>query len=764
MTKQFSLNFDWLFSPIKLDQKIDQTFINSMEKVDIPHSNAKFTFNNFNEEDYQIQSIYLKEFSFKKADNRKYFVKFDAVGHEAKVYLNEIFIGSHLGGYTSFELDITSALNNGHNVLKVHVDSSENLNIAPFGKKIDYLTYGGIYREVYIIEKPVNYIKDVEITSKDLLTEPIIQLKALVSGGNKIKVKVYKQSELIYQTTGFANEKIKLDFKVDLWDLENPNLYTIEVWLDELDKYEVTTGFRQIEFKKTGFYLNDKNIKINGLNRHQMYPYVGYAMPKSAQIFDAQLLKETGNAVRTSHYPQSHHFIQTCDELGLLVFTEAPGWQHVGDHAWKENYLEQTKEMIVQYKHHPSIILWGVRVNESGDDHDLYTASNNLARLLDDRPTGGVRCFNYSETLEDVYTYNDFIHNGTNTFLKPIEQVIKTDHPYLITEFMGHMFPTKVFDSPHRMIDHTLRYANILNEVYKNDRIAGAFGWQYIDYYTHKEFGSGDKICYHGVYDIFRLPKPAAKVYQSQVATKPYLEILNYMDIGDYNAGFSDTIYVASNCESIKLYQDSRLVGEFMPNKTEFNHLKHPLYVLDNLYGDVYHEEHISKEELTRLSKIASMVAKRGGLDKILDEENPNWDDINKAWKLYGKYIANWGSNTFTYTLVGVYEGKTITKKVGPYQSYDLDIKADVDDLKIGDTYDVTRIVINATDNLGNIRNYAFDSLMIETNEFIEVIGDKFISLIGGKRAIWIKTKKVGTGLIRFKNDKFDKTITVNVT
>ena len=95
-------------------------------------------------------------------------------------------------------------------------------------------------------------------------------------------------------------------------------------------------GFRQAVFQKDGFYLNGHKLRIRGLNRHQSYPYVGYAMPASIQRMDAEVLKkELGlNAVRTSHYPQSQEFINRCDELGLMVFTEIPGWQHIGDEAW----------------------------------------------------------------------------------------------------------------------------------------------------------------------------------------------------------------------------------------------------------------------------------------------------------------------------------------------------------------------------------------------------------------------------------------------
>ena len=126
-------------------------------------------------------------------------------------------------------------------------------------------------------------------------------------------------------------------------------------------------------------------------------------MPKSMQCLDADILKyELGvNAVRTSHYPQSHYFLERCDEIGLLVFTELPGWQHIGDEEWKRQAVENTRDMVRQYRNHASIILWGVRINESQDDDEFYKRTNAAAKELDPyRQTGGVRAHQKSSLLE----------------------------------------------------------------------------------------------------------------------------------------------------------------------------------------------------------------------------------------------------------------------------------------------------------------------------------------------------------------------------
>lgn len=135
-------------------------------------------------------------------------------------------------------------------------------------------------------------------------------------------------------------------------------------------------------------------MKLIGLNRHQSWPYAGYAMPRRIQRKDARILKEElgCNMVRTSHYPQSRHFLDACDELGLLVMEEIPGWQHIGDEAWKERSLKELEDMIIRDYNRPSIVLWGVRINESQDDHNFYERTNALAHSMDSgRQTGGTR-------------------------------------------------------------------------------------------------------------------------------------------------------------------------------------------------------------------------------------------------------------------------------------------------------------------------------------------------------------------------------------
>src|SRR5690606_16370359 len=130
----------------------------------------------------------------------------------------------------------------------------------------------------------------------------------------------------------------------------------------------------------------------------------------------------------------------------------------------------------------------------------FYTEMNKIAHIYDEsRPTGGVRNFAGSEFLEDVYTYNDFIHKGDNEALSGLNHILSKKAPYLVTEFNGHMYPTKSTDPEKRRTEHALRHARVLGHMMKDKKISGAIGWCMADYNTHGDFGSGDRICYHGV-------------------------------------------------------------------------------------------------------------------------------------------------------------------------------------------------------------------------------------------------------------------------
>ena len=775
------INFDWLFKPDEVIDAIQKPMEDAV-CIAIPHTHQFLPFQYANEHDYQFISTYQKMIPYDVVWKNKYVtLHFEGVAHEAKVYLNGHFLGIHQGGYTPFSFDITPHLiKDKDQIITVFVNANESLNIPPFGHVIDYLTFGGIYREVYLQVRDRMHIEDVFVYGKDLLDNPKVYAQLKLSTKMPCEIEV----DVSYQNHHVINYQFEIDSieqtlifqipELHLWNLDNPHIYQLKFKLlidkKTIDSYIVKTGFRDAIFKPDGFYLNGEKIKLIGLNRHQDYPYVGYAMPKSAQYHDAYLLKYDLNChiVRTSHYPQSKHFINACDDIGLLVFEEIPGWQYIGDSSWKDLAKKHVKEMVLRDRNHPSIILWGVRINESGDDDIFYQETNHIAHELDDtRQTAGVRFITHSSILEDVFTLNDFIHEGHNIPLRKLKDVsLKLNIPYLVTEHTGHMFPTKSFDHEQKRLDHAKRHLNVINHMFQDSEISGVIGWCMHDYYTHIDFGSGDKICYHGVLDMFRNPKIAAYPYQSNQKDIPYLEISTNFNIGDYPKGFIDDVLIFSNCDQISVYRNDEFLGN-LSKDMNYPHLPFPPFKMD-WFGDILITKEGFSQELSDIIKRIYRDVVTYGEDKLPYETKQlltHPDIVKTAYQMYGKYVANWGTKHVTYTFKGyMNEQQVIEIKRGNDYQQEFLVYADSQELMIGDTYDVTRITIEAINENGMRLPYSSEVFKIETDDLLEIIGPSNISLIGGIRSFWVKTKqKTGTSYLTISHDRYTEVIPIQI-
>ncbi len=708
------INRGWRYSRVFVEGARKKDFDDSaFEKVVVPHTNVRLPWHGFDEKLYQFISTYRRRFKLPaEARGRHVFVDFEGVMTATTVWLNGTRVGEYKGGYTPFSFELTPHLDfAGENVLTVEVDSTERPDIPPFGYEIDYLTFGGIYREVSLRIVPSTFIENIFANPKDVLSgKPSLNvecyLQTLEPSHSRLTLEVElrdreqvlaKASQRI-PPSGPTSEPVAHSIPLNnlgairLWDLANRNLYQVHARLlrgtEIIDSDSRRVGFRQAQFTDHGFELNGKVIKLRGLDRHQTFPFVGQAMPARVQRRDAQILREQlkCNIVRTSHYPQSRHFLDGCDELGLLVLEEIPGWQHIGDEAWKQLSIDNVRRMIRRDWNHPSIILWGVRINESKDDHDFYTRTNALAHQLDPtRQTGGIRYFQESEFLEDVFTVNDF-----GFPLKP------PNHPrYLNTEFIGHTYPTKTIDNVERLQEHTLRHARVHDQLASNPQYAGGIGWCAFDYNTHGDFGSGDRLCYHGVTDIFREPKPAAGFYKSQCdpAEEIVLEPAFHWARGDASVGFS-TAVICSNCDHIKIYIANELVTEVDPDRKQFPHLQYAPFVIQ--LGELFHK----------------------------------WGDLR---------------------LEGYIQGKKVIEKNLSGKGVDTKFTLLPDDTKlIADGADATRVVLRVTDEFGAICPFANPVINLELEGPAEIIGENPFSLVGGTGAVWVRVKEE-SGTVRLK-------------
>ena len=518
-----------------------------------------------------------------------------------------------------------------------------------------------------------------------------------------------------------------------------------------IDRKQVTFGFRTAEFRADGFYLNGKKTFLRGLNRHQSYPYIGYAAPESLQREDARILQEELHctAVRTSHYPQSQYFLDECDRRGLLVFTELPGWQHIGDDNWKDAACEMLREMLLQNRNHPSIILWGVRINESVDDDAFYTRTNKIAHQLDpSRATSGVRYLEKSHLLEDVYAYNDFSHNGVTPGAKPKKDVTPDmGKALLISECNGHMYPTKAFDDgPHRQ-EHALRHVRVQNAAYASGEHAGCFGWCMFDYQTHKDFGSGDRICYHGVLDSFRNPKLAAAVYASQGDADPVLAVSSSMDIGDNPAGQLGTAYVFSNAQQVKLYKNDVFVTAL--RQSEWTALPHPPFVVDDTIGELLEtQEHFSPSKAAAVRDCLLAAGKYGlaGLP-LAYKVKFGWCMLHYKMTfedgvaLYGKYVGNWGGEATRWRFDAVQDGNVVRSvTLCPSAKLHLEVKASRTTLREQDTYDMAAVRVRILDENGIPAPYAQFPVQFTVEGSAALVGPQTAVAEGGMTGTYLRT------------------------
>ena len=727
------------------------------DPVRLPHTVKEIPLHYADHKAYQMHCGYRRSLELgRELEGKRLFLQFDGAAHIATVYVNGVELAHHRCGYTAFRVDITDAVNlGGENLLCVKLDTTENPEVPPFGFVIDYLTYGGIYREAWLDVRNKSYIEDLYITTPNLNT---LKIRPTLVNAEKciVLVELLKGEHTLVRKAFTAGGVITIEgLYVKPWDTEHPILYTCRVSLLKigrvLDVKETKVGFRTAQWKADGFYLNGNKIFLRGLNRHQSYPYVGYAAPESLQREDARILKEElcCNAVRTSHYPQSHHFIDECDRRGLLVFTEIPGWQHLGDEGWKEQAVENTREMVLQYRNHPSIILWGVRVNESQDDDALYTRTNAVARELDpSRATSGVRYLEKSSLLEDVYAYNDFSHSGENPGCKSKKSVSPdTRKALIITEHTGHMFPTKPFDTWQRRQEHALRHARVLNDAMADGGHAGCFGWCMFDYPTHKDFGSGDRVCYHGVMDAFRNPKLAAALYASQGEKKAVLVAGSSMDIGDYPGGQIGDIHVFTNADSVSLYKN----GEFVTVLADggWKGLPHGPMVMNDTIGCLLETQEGFSEKKADLLHDCLLAVQKRGLANLTPADITKMGygmmkyglKYQDAVDLYGKYVGNWGGEATVWRLDAQKDGEVVAScTCCPSAQLHLEVTPSHTVLKEGDTYDMAAVRVQILDAYGNAVPYAQLTVSFKLEGAAELVGPAVVCAEGGMTGTYIRT------------------------
>ena len=769
MRSNVPLNNDWQFAFACTDEFLRGEVPG--EPVRLPHTAKLLPWKCVQKEMYETVCGYTRTvFADPAWAGKEVRLVLDGAAHYPEVFLNGEPIAPEWNahcGYVAQSFLLTNLKYGEDNRLSVRLDTRESLNQPPFGFLIDYLCYGGLYREARLEVTEPCHIRSVFPTAHaDRSAKVRVELSQAPAVGDTLRLTL---PELGIDLTLDAQAESEFTFQAENaipWDLDRPMLYELTVALvhegQEMDVRTLKAGFRDAEFRAEGFFLNGQRVHLRGLNRHQSWPYIGYAAPAGMQRDEANYLKfGLGlNMVRTSHYPQSQHFIDRCDEVGLLVFTEIPGWQHIGDEAWQDTALEDVRQMVLQYRHHPSIVLWGVRINESQDNDALYTKTNELCRSLDpSRQTSGVRYLQQSHLLEDVYAYNDFTKDGTGYGLLEKENVTKElDKGYLVSECNGHMYPTKNQDDEIHRLTHALRHARVQSDGAVRDGVAGCISWCMADYNTHTDFGSGDSICYHGVADGFRNNKLAGWVYASQQDRDPVLMVATDMNKGERAGSLLDDAYVFTNAEKVRLSKGGKFIADFGPDRANYPGLPHPPVHIDDFVGELLKTEEGFSDEVAAKVKKCLFAAQKYGMDKLplsikmtlLNLKNRHGFTIEQGIDLFNRYMGGWGQESGLWRFTAIRDGEAAEYvEKGAYTRPCLVAWAERALLTEGSAYDMTLVHLECRDERGNRIPTAFDPILLTTEGPIQVVGPRAVSLEGGAFGTYVRTVgETGEGVL----------------
>ena len=289
-----ALNNGWQFTKEWSDEFLDGG--GDFEEVRLPHTNKMLPYHNIDHESYQMICGYRKTVPFTEdMEGKRVFVQFDAAGHIATVYVNGKEKLVHRSGYTAFRVEITEDLKEGKADIAVRLDTTENPKIPPFGFVVDYLTYGGLYRSVWLDISEQSFVSDVFVQTPDLETALVsFETEGEAKGEKTVLIKDAEGNILAEEKTLGNTAALKVP-GAKPWSVDEPRLYICRVEIEGGSAKEVTFGFRTAVFKADGFYLNGNKLFIRGLDRHQSYPYIGYAATDSLQIFSSLLRYRDGS-------------------------------------------------------------------------------------------------------------------------------------------------------------------------------------------------------------------------------------------------------------------------------------------------------------------------------------------------------------------------------------------------------------------------------------------------------------------------------------
>ncbi|WP_083608097.1 glycoside hydrolase family 2 protein [Teredinibacter haidensis] len=613
-------NSGWTF--FKSDQvvNLDQALVaDNWLPVSLPHS-ANIEPRIVNDQ-WQGDAWYQKTFVAPTHwQNKKIFIDFEAAMNAAEIWLNGEEIGEHLGGYLPFSVALNAHLIAGENTLTVRLDNRDNAISGPKPLDVlDFNMYGGLYRNVWLrVENPIHitdavnagkeasggiFVRYPKVTESEAqvavqthlamgLTEEDIHVKQrLFFAGDEVAVAVAKVTgETSIQTLSISKPK--------LWSPDAPNLYQLEtqVLVDGVifDSEITTIGIREFKLVDNQLWINGKKTFLRGVNRHQDYPYIGYALSDAAQFRDAEKIKAAGfDYVRLSHYPHSKAFMKAADKLGLVLLDAILGWQYADKEnpAFVEHALQTCRDLIRRDRNHASVLAWECSLNESDMGEKLVNQFNTTVH----KEFPG----------KNVYSAG-WVDNGYDIYLQARQHRLghykEPGKPYVVSEYgdweyyamnaglnqdsWGGLLQEE--RSSRQLLSagekRLQQQAANLQESHDDNFNTPAFAdgyWVMFDYNR----GYADDIEASGIMSLERLPKFSYYFYQSQrdadssggpLANDYMVHIASH-----WQPESSSTFYVYSNADDVELRLNGQILEKGVRDTARYPNLKNAPFLFD---------------------------------------------------------------------------------------------------------------------------------------------------------------------------------------
>ena len=335
---------------------------------------------------YEGTMWYARKFEINKKSDENLFLYFGAVNYRCRVYLNGTLIGSHEGGFTPFQFNVTNVVKEGGNFLAVEVDNTRTADAIP-ALSFDWWNYGGITRDVMLVHTPKNYIRDYFIQLDKYDSDRVhaeVQLSAQ-NAGQLVKIEIPElkiANKVFTDGTGLAKATFRVR-NLERWSPQAPKLYQVIV-SSEVDEVKENIGFRNLYVKNTQIYLNDSPVFMKSIGLHEeISQRQGRAYSEQDAIALLSEAKGLGvNMIRLAHYPQNEYIVRLAEQMGLMFWEEIPVWQGIDfkDSSTRLKAQRMYTEMLLRDRNRCALTFWGV-ANETAPSESRNAFLKSLVEL-----------------------------------------------------------------------------------------------------------------------------------------------------------------------------------------------------------------------------------------------------------------------------------------------------------------------------------------------------------------------------------------------